>query len=130
MPEIKNCPGCGKLYMEVGHKLCSDCHDQELRDEDTVAAFLREAGHAALEQICEETGVKEAVVLRMIRRGRITGGVSYPCESCGTPIDKGRYCSACANKLQQELSAMQGAAKPAAPKQETTRARERMHIQR
>ncbi len=130
MPEIKNCPGCGKLYMEIGRKLCADCYDQELRDEDTVAAYLREAGRASLEQICQDTGVKEAVVLRMIRRGRITGGVSYPCEACGRPIEAGRYCPACANQLQQELSALQAANKPAEPKTEAARARDRMHMLR
>ena len=116
--------------MENIRKLCPDCQDQELRDEDTVAAYLRDEGHASIEQICRETGVKEATVLRMIKRGSITGGVSYPCDSCGKLIDRGRYCDACANQLQQEFKDFQSAHKPVEKKSEKTSAHERMHISR
>ena len=31
--KIKNCPNCGKLYAEIGRKMCPDCYDKELEKE-------------------------------------------------------------------------------------------------
>ena len=130
MPDIKNCPGCGKLYMENTRRLCPDCQDQEARDEDTVAAFLREAGHASIEEVCEATGIKESVVLKMIKRGSITDGMSYPCESCGKPIERGHYCDACAHQLKQDFANIQPKQKPVEKKVEKSSTRERLYVNR
>lgn len=129
MAEIRNCPGCGKLYMVNPRKLCPECQDQEIRDEDTVAAYLRDTKHASLAQICHDTGVKESVVLRMIKRGSITDGVTYPCEACGKPIERGQYCDECAHRLQQDLAELQPK-KPVEKKPEKQDARERMYFNR
>jgi len=58
--------------------------------------------------VAEATGVQEPVVRRMIREGRfLSSGVElfYPCEKCGSPIQKGQYCEKCQKEMREELTA-------------------------
>ena len=44
----------------------------------------------------------------MIREGRfLSSGVElfYPCEKCGSPIQKGQYCEKCQKEMREELTA-------------------------
>ena len=107
MGKLGNCPVCGKLYMETGQRMCRDCYEKELEDENTVATFVRDHDKATVKEICDGTGVKERVVMRMVRAGRfIESGIaiSYPCESCGTPITRGRLCEKCNNNIMQQVA--------------------------
>lgn len=109
MGKIGNCPVCGKLYMEAGQHMCRDCYEKELEDETTVATFVRDNEKATVKEICEGTGVKERVVMRMIKAGRFieTGiQITYPCESCGAPITRGRLCDRCNADLMQQVAAV------------------------
>lgn len=130
MAEVKNCPNCGKLYMENPRKLCPDCQEQEMRDEETVAAYLRDVGHASIDEVCRDTGIKESIVFKMIKRGSITDGLSYPCEACGKPIERGHYCDACANQLKQDFANLQPKQKPVEKKVEKSSSRERLYMNR
>ena len=124
MGNIKNCPRCGKLYVEVGQKMCHDCYEKELEDEKVVADFVRDNKKATVREIVEATGVNEKVVIRMIKQGRfIQSGVeiAYPCESCGKPITSGKFCKECSNNLMKEFSkfqAVKGAVNPTAQNKE------------
>ena len=53
-------------------------------------------------EIVDDTGVKERVVLRMLKNGRfIAQGleITYPCQSCGAPITTGKLCSKCSQDI-------------------------------
>ena len=116
---LKNCPECGKLFMDNPAGLCIDCVRQEEKDSDKVADYLRDKKKANIEEIHEATGVKIKVILKMLRKGRIFGDVMvvYPCESCGEPIMEGKVCSACSNSfLGQVKSAAKPEPKPEPPK--------------
>ncbi len=105
--DLRNCPECGKLYINNNFQLCPDCRQRELDEEDKVAQYLREIAKASIAEICQATGVKEKIVLRMIKRGRVTGQVevSYPCEHCGRSITEGLLCASCNERLLSELPA-------------------------
>lgn len=104
--DLRNCPECGKLYVNNNWQLCQECRQKELDEEDKVAQFLRDVAKASIAEICQATGVKEKIVLRMIKRGRVTGDVeiSYPCEHCGQLITNGLLCVDCNSRLLNELS--------------------------
>ena len=52
----------------------------------------------------EDTGVKEKVVLRMIKSGRVVSdNVAYPCENCGADIYLGRLCDKCNQELTKQV---------------------------
>ena len=101
---LANCPECGKLYVENAARVCPDCYRKQEEDAERVVEYLRDVDKATLEEIHEATGVKHKIILRLIRSGRIIGkSISYPCESCGTPIAEGRLCDACSKNILDQI---------------------------
>lgn len=102
---LRNCIECGKLCMENPSKLCPDCYAEEEIHEHTIGEYLRETGKATIEQIHVATGVKEKIIVRMLKSGRIfsEGMIGYPCEMCRTPIYEGRLCSDCGSGLVKQV---------------------------
>lgn len=102
---LSNCPECGKLYIENPARLCPECYEKEEKDADLVADFLREHPRSHINDVHEATGVKHKVILRMLKKGRVTGDISvaYPCESCGKSITEGRLCSECSRNILNQL---------------------------
>lgn len=111
--KLKNCPGCGRLYIDSGSGICPDCYQKELEAEETVAAYVREHQGATVAEVCEATGISERVVRRMIRQGRFANipgaNFQYPCIKCGAMIDHGDYCSTCQRQVTADLVAQQKA---------------------
>ncbi len=96
--KIKNCPMCGKLFSDTGHKVCMDCYDQILEKEREVVAYVRDHRGAKIAEICEATGAPAGMIKKMIREGRfeqIGVKMTYPCEKCGAPIISGKICQQC-----------------------------------
>lgn len=100
-----NCPNCGRLYMENQVGMCTDCFRKEQDAEDQVAHFLRGKQNSSIDEIHEATKVDVKIILRMIRKGRITGSavIAYPCDSCRKPITSGRYCQACSSGVLDQV---------------------------
>jgi ribosomal protein L32 len=109
MNQLKNCPECGKIYVENPGGLCPLCRELELEAEDKVAQFMRKVSTASIDEIAAATGVKEKIILRMISRGRIVGNcqISYPCEMCGTAITTGRVCTKCSKNIAEQMKIAQ-----------------------
>lgn len=106
--KIKNCPVCGKLYAEIGRKMCPDCFAKEQDKEKIVIDYVRDHRGAKIPEIVEETGASETLIKRLIREGRfeqIGIKVTYPCEKCGAPIIMGKMCQTCQDKARSELQA-------------------------
>ena len=94
--KLKNCPECGKLFVDNPSQICPECYAREQEDEQKVVDYLREVGRANVQQILEATGVKERVVYRMLRAGRLYNSVvEYPCQKCGRLISDGLLCPDC-----------------------------------
>ena len=102
---LMNCKDCGNIMVENPSGLCPECLRLDVEAEDKVAEFLRETAKASIDEISQATGVKAKIILRMIKRGRITSDVtiSYPCDTCGAPITEGRVCEACAHNITKQL---------------------------
>lgn len=104
---VKNCPECGKLYMENPSGMCPACYAQEEVYEHKIGDYLREFGKAPIERIHEATGVSEKIILRMLKSGRLLveglNLISYPCDMCGIPIFEGRICSKCNNNFTKQV---------------------------
>lgn len=94
--------------MENAVRLCHDCYAKEEEFERVVAEFVRDNPRSSVELICKNTGVKEKVVLRMIRAGRFVNDaeISYPCESCGKPIYRGKRCDECNNDFIKQAQSV------------------------
>lgn len=106
MNKISNCPSCGKIYVDTGLRMCRDCYEKEQEAETVVSSYVRENPNSTIREICEATGVKEKIVMRMLRAGRfIESGIniSYPCESCGAPIKRGKLCDKCSGHIMRQV---------------------------
>ncbi|MGL6016958.1 MAG: flagellar protein [Selenomonadaceae bacterium] len=105
MNKIGNCPECGKLYVDNGVGMCRDCYVKEEENETIVASFVRDHPKTSVEEIHEATGIKEKTIFRMIRNGRFVSDmeISYPCDSCGAPIIKGRLCDKCSTNIMKQV---------------------------
>lgn len=102
---VRNCLECGKICIENPSKLCQVCYAEEEIHEHTVGEYLRETGRATITEIHEATGVKEKIIARMLKSGRLfaDGLIGYPCEMCRTPIYEGRLCTSCGSGLMQQV---------------------------
>ncbi|NLP42529.1 MAG: flagellar protein, partial [Veillonellaceae bacterium] len=68
---LKNCPECGRLFVENPSGMCPACYEKVEEDELKVVEYLRDTRKASLKEIHEATGVKEGIIMRMIKRGRL-----------------------------------------------------------
>ena len=104
--KIKNCPMCGKLFADTGHRVCMDCYEKILEKEAEVVNYVRDNPGSKIPEIVEATGATEGMIKKMIREGRfeqIGVKMSYPCEQCGNPIITGKICQSCQEELHKEL---------------------------
>ena len=105
--KLKNCPECGKLFMDTGVRICRDCMDREEEMMLKISSFVRDNPHSTIKEIVEGVeGAKERLIRRMIKEGRFVQDgmdVSYPCEKCGKLINNGRFCPKCDEELKKEV---------------------------
>lgn len=103
--KMRNCPECGKIFIDTGAGMCNDCLRKEEQYEVVVCSYLRDNPGSTIKQIYENTGVKEKTIMRMLRAGRFVGKgeINYPCERCGKMIKEGRYCNKCAQELKADI---------------------------
>lgn len=105
MSQIENCPICGKLYTKNPFNMCIMCYQEEEKNEQIIAGYVREHPNTSLMKIHQDTGIKESTILRMIKAGRFIGigVITYSCERCGAPIVQGRFCQECNEKFLEEI---------------------------
>ena len=107
--KMKNCSSCGKVFVSINNsRICMDCRAKEEQWEKSIVDYVRDHPKSKIGEIVEATGVQEPVIRRMIREGRfVSTGVElyYPCEKCGSPIQKGQYCEKCQKDMRDELTA-------------------------
>ena len=102
--KARNCPKCGNIYIEIGHKVCPDCYREIQNIQLEVCAYIRDNPDASVEEIMEATGADMPIIRRMSREGFFEGKMlSYPCKKCGAPIFTGSLCNKCLGKIQKNL---------------------------
>ena len=103
------CIKCKRLfnYAGFGAKYCPDCRAVDDENRKRVKDFLDGHGAANMYEICEATGVKEAVIKQYLRDGMLEipegSPVFIKCERCGCDIRSGRWCPECAAKMTADL---------------------------
>ncbi len=115
--DIRNCPKCGKVFTYTGSIVCSACEKQDEKDFQTVKEFIRDNPSCIMKDIVEATGVTSKKIMRYVRDGRleISKGMhgDVLCQSCGTPISRGKFCDSCVIKINTDV---ESAFKPSKPK--------------
>lgn len=136
MPELRNCPECGRVFAYTGlRNLCPQCIEEEEKKFVKVRQYLRDHSGASVFEVAEATGVKEEVILRFLREGRLktknlSQEVALECARCGKRILSGKYCADCLAELTKDFKRAQAEEdkkeKPAADIKR--RSRERWHL--
>ncbi|WHY79707.1 flagellar protein [Neobacillus sp. WH10] len=102
-PKLTNCPKCGKLFLRV-RNICEGCYQKQENDFLKAAAYLREHSGITIQELSDAVGVSVAQIRQFIWAGRILvndfPNLSYPCETCGKMIQKGKQCSSCIETLK------------------------------
>lgn len=125
MPELAHCVNCDKLFVKTVRDICHECYLEEEKMYEKVYKFLRkkENRSATLQQVHEATGVPEKTIIRFIKEGRIRTvdykNLTYPCASCGAPINSGKLCHRCVSQIETELEIAEKEALRQAKRQKT-----------
>ena len=104
---VRTCTLCGKMYKYKGYPICPACIKQMDEDYVTARDYLYDHPGAGIQELSEETGIDEKVILQMVRMGRIQfaegADTGVHCSSCGRPITEGTMCESCKRKMSETL---------------------------
>ena len=104
--QLSKCKWCGRPFQSTGMNFCPKCM-QELDDHyKVVRDYLYDNPNAPIEEVVENTGVPEKVILYYLKEGRLsmvnaTGLLR--CEQCGATINFGMLCEKCQNKAEERI---------------------------
>jgi flagellar operon protein (TIGR03826 family) len=111
---LGNCPNCGSLFVKSPFRdICESCYREEEEAFEKVYRFLRKRENrmATMAQIVDATGVKESLLIKFIKSGRLQlaqfPNLGYPCDRCGKLIREGRLCANCLTDLNKQLETLQ-----------------------
>lgn len=111
MPDLVNCPSCGKIMVRNQFRdMCQECYIEEEKLFEIVYKYMRKRVNrtATMTQVVEATEVPEELILKFIKSGRIRvtefPNLGFPCEKCGSIIQKGKLCDRCVSRLKSEIA--------------------------
>ena len=107
---ILQCSLCKKPFQSLGGKICNECLQKMDEEFIVVRDYIYENKHADIDKVSEDTGVKKQVIIHLLKEGRLiiedasggSGGL-LTCEVCKKPINTGRMCKSCQDKLASKM---------------------------
>lgn len=108
--EIKTCKECGRMFNSytMSVTLCPVCTRKLEEKFKVVKDYIRDNKDENIATVAKECDVPLKAIHKWIREGRLimSGGEDFEltCESCGEPIETGRWCKTCQKKMMNELS--------------------------
>jgi len=108
--DLRNCPICNSVFVKTNLRdVCESCYKVEQKNFDKVYNFIRkrENRKATIQEIVDATEVEDELIMKWIRNGKLRvsdfPNLGYPCDKCGTLIQKGSICSDCSTGLKKDL---------------------------
>ncbi len=72
MSELRNCPVCNNLFSYFGtSSLCPGCTDTADKQFSMIRDYIYDHPGSKMIEVARATGVKEDVILRFLREGRL-----------------------------------------------------------
>ena len=106
--EARNCPRCKKMFNYIKSPLCPACEKNDEDEFQALRTFIDENPSCNSNELHKGTGVTLKKIMSYIREGRleISQGMhgEIKCDSCGTPILRGKYCDNCVIKINQKVN--------------------------
>jgi len=99
---------CKKPFQSFGGRICGSCLERIERDFLKVRDYIYEHKKANIDTVSEETEVPKNIILHLLKEGRLTiddpgGGGVLLCEACKKPINTGRLCKSCSEKVSTKI---------------------------
>lgn len=112
--EVRNCKNCGRLFNYIGgssyRHLCPACVDQVEEKFQEVKKYVEDNPHCTMNEISENLNVATRQIEKWIREDRLfitdDSPIGIDCEKCGTMIKSGRFCPACKNEMESQMSSL------------------------
>ena len=117
---IIQCKICNKPFQSLGGKTCPACVDKIDKEFIVVRDYIYDNPGSGIDKVSEETGVERAVILQLLKEGRLildnpdSDGVLL-CEICKKPIATGRMCKECKGKIATTMNNSIAGSKPPQP---------------
>jgi len=117
--DVQCCKECGRIFNASKPGVCQKCRAKEIDALALVTDSLRDEPGQSVEELSENTGVDEKLIMKFIREGRITSGAiigTVPCGRCGKPALSlaVRLCPKCSADLQKASAALMNKPAPEA----------------
>ena len=106
---IIQCSMCKKPFQSFGSRICGNCLEKIDKDFIIVRDYIYEHKHADMDTVSEDTGVPKQIIMHLLKEGRLTiddpsgeSGILF-CEVCKKPINTGRMCKSCKEKVANTM---------------------------
>ena len=107
---LKNCPACGKMYVQNSFGICESCKAKEEDGFNAIRDYIENNSNCTLGELSMATGVSIRKIMGYIREGRLlaSDGMAgeITCKACGVPVIKGNFCDDCAVKLNKGIKGL------------------------
>jgi len=110
--DMQSCKECGRIFTATRPgAICPTCKEKEYEALTLVTQSLRDEPGQSVEELSEDTGVDEKLILKFIREGKIASDAitdTVPCGRCGQPAKSlaVRLCTKCLAELQRESATL------------------------
>jgi predicted amidophosphoribosyltransferase len=120
---IIQCSFCKKPFQTLGGKICPACLERIDKDFITVRDYIYDNKSADIDTVSEDTEVPKQIIMHLLKEGRLIiggpegegGGVLF-CEICKKPINTGRMCDSCKEKVATKMQKSVSGSSPAPPR--------------
>lgn len=109
--EVRNCRNCGRLFNYIGgsyKNLCPACIEVLEDKFQEVKKYVEDNPHCSINELSETMDVSVKQIEKWVREERLCFAEDSPigldCEKCGKMIKTGRFCDACRNEMQNQMS--------------------------
>lgn len=105
MLQARSCDICGRIFQPNGFlDICPNCFEKDQKDYDRVREYIYAHPCAKVFEVVTNLEISVNRIKRYLKEGRLEivekTSTFLTCESCGKPLQSGRYCDECAKKSQ------------------------------
>jgi predicted amidophosphoribosyltransferase len=106
--DVRNCKICGKIFNHIGGEpLCPTCIKKMDDKFVEVKEYIYTHPGVGVQEVSEENDIPVSLIKKWIREERLCfsedSASGIECETCGTMIKTGRFCSKCKDHMANTL---------------------------
>lgn len=129
--DVRTCRGCRRLFNYLtGPLLCPACKEKLEEKFQEVKQYIEEHKGVNMHEVADACDVEVSQIRQWLKEERLEivegSGIFLTCESCGAPINTGRFCAKCRNAMTNDFQSLLKKSKPDIPVEKPNRENGRM----